>query len=130
MVVTISPNLSLYRIVVFPAASSPTCSAFATRGEMAHRTDRRSVTRADEWGWGEAARTYHKDTHLLLAQKAGEEREDIAHDESARRGKRRSGGDGGAAKAERGAHQERRGWEQSRRVLGVAAAQNAQRTQL
>jgi hypothetical protein len=52
MVVTISPSLSLYRIVVFPAASSPTIkiriSLFANRrskslvkvSPMAIRTDR------------------------------------------------------------------------------------------
>lgn len=29
IVVTISPSLSLYKMVVLPAASSPTCSALA-----------------------------------------------------------------------------------------------------
>lgn len=65
MVVTISPSFSLYRMVVLPAASSPTC-----RDRRAVRqtfiTHARSSQTSD-------LNAHHEDPHLLLGEEAGKE---------------------------------------------------------
>ena len=47
MVVTISPNFSLYRIVVFPAASKPTATERGTGMEMRAREPPRAQGRGE-----------------------------------------------------------------------------------
>lgn len=47
MVVTISPNFSLYRIVVFPAASKPTATERGTGMEMRAREPSRAQGRGE-----------------------------------------------------------------------------------
>ena len=65
MVVTISPSFSLYRMVVLPAASSPTCR------------DRRAVKQVFHYSSNAFVNiripTHHKDSHLLLGEEAGKE---------------------------------------------------------
>ena len=65
MVVTISPSFSLYRMVVLPAASSPTCR------------DRRAVRQVFHYSSNAFANirlpTHHEDPHLLLGEEAGKE---------------------------------------------------------
>ena len=63
MVVTISPSLSLYKMVVLPAASSPTCSA---RAEQSARSWDGSSVR---YTTSVCRSTHHEDPHLLLGEK-------------------------------------------------------------
>ena len=66
MVVTISPSFSLYKMVVLPAASRPTCTAARGQG----RAER--AGRANKWGaWGiawAAPPAHHQNPHLLLGE--------------------------------------------------------------
>ena len=67
MVVTISPSFSLYRMVVFPAASSPTCM------ERAWSVSCRPANSLEPWlsfllglPTAHGSTAHHQDTHLLL----------------------------------------------------------------
>lgn len=65
MVVTISPSFSLYRMVVLPAASKPTCEA----GEAAPSAPRRpAFDSSAQCPLAGAARTHHQNAHLLLGE--------------------------------------------------------------
>ncbi len=63
IVVTTSPSFSLYKIVVFPAASRPTC----IWGHAMHRADARE---------GAMLEAYHQDSHLFRAEVIGQKRAD------------------------------------------------------
>lgn len=67
MVVTISPSLSLYRMVVLPAASSPTYkNTMSARGSCLLPTARFAMA-------GSLLNAHHQDPHLLLGYKPVEE---------------------------------------------------------
>jgi hypothetical protein len=63
IVVTISPSFSLYRMVVLPAASSPTCinPALEARSNCLN-----SAPETEKL-------THHEDTHFLLNQQPGQD---------------------------------------------------------
>lgn len=65
MVVTISPSFSLYKMVVLPAASSPTCEDRRALSECSRHASK--VLGNTQLG------TYHENSHLLLREEAGKE---------------------------------------------------------
>jgi hypothetical protein len=60
MVVTISPSFSLYRMVVLPAASSPTCSEHPMESAKAGPQSSSAISPSQH--------AHHKNAHLLLGE--------------------------------------------------------------
>lgn len=71
MVVTISPSFSLYRIVVLPAASRPTCSG---RGYLSSSCKPKHPQPTTSWDLSAGLMSaYHENPHLFSGEEAGKQ---------------------------------------------------------